>query len=200
MRILIADDDEISCLALGETLRQRGFEVVEAHDGCQAWQTLESNTPPPLAILDWMMPELDGVEICRRARQRPELQGLYLILLTARGSQEHLIAGLQAGADDYVRKPFDPEELDARIGVGVKCVRLQEELATRIHELEDALARIRQLQGLLPICAFCKKIRDDRQYWHQLEHYLSQHAPIQFTHGVCPECLCTQLAELGAQV
>src|SRR5450631_4235654 len=105
MRILIADDDDVSLMALEAMLRKRGHTVLTAGDGATAWQIMQDAEPPPLAILDWMMPGLDGVELCRRARAEPRLKTLYLMLLTSRGSREHLLEGLQAGANDYISKP-----------------------------------------------------------------------------------------------
>src|SRR3989442_11669124 len=135
-----------------------------------------------------MMPEIDGVEICRRARGRPDEGPLRFSLRTARGRKEDVIAGLQAGADDYITKPFDHEELRARVQVGVRIVELQTSLAARVAELEEALVRVRQLRGLLPICSYCKKIRDDQNYWQQVEQYVSTHSDVQFSHGICPDC------------
>ena len=188
MRLLIADDDEVLRLRLRALLTKRGFQVVPAADGEEAWSALQESDPPKIAILDWMMERTDGVELCRRIRATPALKGMYLILLTARESKDHVIEGLRAGANDYVTKPFDPEELHARVGVGVEVVRLQTELAERVKELEEALARVNQLQGLLPICAYCKSIRDDQDYWHDVEAYLARYAATQFSHGICPEC------------
>ena len=111
-----------------------------------------------------------------------------MVLLTARSSKADLVEGLEGGADDYVVKPFDREELRVRIQVGVRFVELQLNLAQRLHELQEALSQVKQLQGLLPICAYCKKIRDDNNYWQQIEVYVSEHSEAQFTHGVCPEC------------
>jgi response regulator RpfG family c-di-GMP phosphodiesterase len=99
------------------------------------------------------------------------------------------VAGLDAGADDYVVKPFDQEELRARVQVGIRVLKLQRSLADRVTELELALDRVNQLQGLLPICCYCKRIRDDRNYWHQVEAYIENHSDAQFSHGVCPECI-----------
>lgn len=187
MKILVAEDDLASRRVLETTLQKWGYDVVSVSDGAEAWAILSSEGAPPLAILDWMMPELDGIELCRRVReviQRPT----YIILLTARGSKEDIVVGLQSGADDYITKPFDREELRARLQVGVRIVMLQMELAERVAQLQEALARVKQLQGLLPICSYCKKIRDDQNYWIQVEQYIAAHSDAQFSHGICPEC------------
>ncbi len=188
MKILIAEDDAVSRRVLEATLARWGFEVTTTTNGTEAWEALAAGDAPRLAILDWMMPEIDGLEICRRARQRPGAGPLHIILLTARGRKEDVIAGLQAGADDYVTKPFDHEELRARVQVGVRLIELQSMLADRVVELEEALARVRQLRGLLPICSYCKKVRDDQNYWQQVEQYVSTHADVKFSHGICPDC------------
>lgn len=188
MRVLLADDDEVSILALQGLLTQRGFNVTTTTNGDEAWQILQGEDPPPLAVLDWMMPGLDGAEVCRRVRATPKLRGLYLILLTSRDSSAHVVAGLRAGANDYVTKPFQNDELEARLNVGRRVVELQAELAQRVQELENALAQVKQLQTLLPICSYCKKIRDDQNYWEQVDGYLLKHSEIRFSHGVCPEC------------
>ena len=188
MRILIAEDDAVSRRVLEATLVKWGFEVTTTTNGTEAWQVLVAEGAPKLAILDWMMPEIDGLEICRRIRQRPGAGPLHIILLTARGRKEDVIAGLQAGADDYVTKPFDHEELRARVQVGVRLIELQSMLADRVVELEEAIARVRQLRGLLPICSYCKKVRDDKNYWQQVEQYVSTHADVKFSHGICPDC------------
>jgi phosphoserine phosphatase RsbU/P len=188
MRILIADDDDVSRLELEALLTRHGHEVVAVADGTEAWEILQGEDPPRLAVLDWLMEQLDGVEVCRRVRERPALRSLYLILLTSRGDKEHILAGLQAGANDYVTKPFDRDELLARVRVGAQMLELQAELAARVHELEDALARVNQLQGLLPICSYCKSIRDDQNYWHQVDAYVKSHSEAEFSHGICPSC------------
>jgi phosphoserine phosphatase RsbU/P len=188
MRVLIADDDDVSRLELEALLTRHGHEVVAASDGAEAWELLRGEDPPRLAVLDWLMGEMDGVEVCRRARGRPGLRDVYLILLTSRGDKEHVLAGLQAGANDYVTKPFDRDELLARVRVGAKMIGLQAELAARVRELEGALASVRQLQGLLPICCYCKCIRDDKNYWHQVEAYVGSRSEAAFSHGICPGC------------
>ena len=188
MRILIAEDDAVSRRTLEVYLTRWRYEVVIATDGAEAWRVLEGNDAPKLSILDWMMPGMDGIEICRRVRELPRVTPSYLMLLTARGAHEDIIRGLDAGADDYVTKPFDHDELRARVRVGVRVAELQTNLADRVSELEGALAGVKQLQGLLPICCYCKKIRDDRNYWQQVEGYISDHSEAQFSHGVCPEC------------
>jgi sigma-B regulation protein RsbU (phosphoserine phosphatase) len=188
MKILIAEDDPVSRRVLEATLSKWGYEVMSTSNGREAWEALAAPDAPRLAILDWMMPEMDGIEVCRRARGRTEAGPLHILLLTARGRKEDVIAGLQAGADDYVTKPFDHEELRARVQVGQRIVELQTMLASRVAEMEEALARVRQLRGLLPICSYCKKVRDDRNYWQQVEQYVSTHSDVQFSHGICPDC------------
>jgi CheY-like chemotaxis protein len=188
MRILIADDDDVSRLELAALLTRHGHEVVAVADGTEAWEVLQGEDPPRLVVLDWLMEEMDGVEVCRRVRRRPELRNVYLILLTSRGDKEHILAGLQAGANDYITKPFDRDELLARVRVGGQMVGLQAELEARVQELEDALARVKQLQGLLPICSYCKSIRDDKNYWHQVDAYVRSHSEAEFSHGICPGC------------
>src|SRR5262249_50121163 len=143
---------------------------------------------PRLVVLDWMMPEMDGPEVCRLARERLREAPPYMILLTARESSRDTVTGLQSGADDYVCKPFDPDELRARVQVGCRVLDLQRSLAERVRELEAALAQVRQLRGLLPICCYCKKIRDDQNYWQQVEKYIGDHSEVRFSHGICPEC------------
>jgi len=173
---------------LEATLQKLGYVTVVAGNGAEAWTLLQDEDAPRLAILDWMMPGMDGPEVCRRARAAPRTPPPYIILLTTRDSRADVVAGLDAGADDYMAKPFDREELRARVGVGVRIVELQQSLADRLRDLEDALARVKQLQGLLPICSYCKKIRDDGNYWNQVETYISAHSGAQFSHGICPDC------------
>jgi DNA-binding response OmpR family regulator len=188
MRVLLADDDAVPRCLLQAALTEWGYEVEAVADGERAWQILQAEGAPKLAVLDWVMPGLDGVEVCRRLRARPAAAPVYAILLTARDSKADVVAGLRAGANDYVTKPFDRAELQARVQVGRTVVELQHNLAARVRELEDALAQVRQLQGLLPICSYCKKIRDDNNYWQQVESYLGAHSGARFSHGICPDC------------
>ena len=188
MKILVAEDDAVSRRMLEVSLEKWGYAVVVAVDGAEAWRVLQDHDPPDLAILDWMMPAMDGIEVCRKARESLHGRPIYIILLTARGSRVDLVTGLEAGADDYITKPFDAGELRARVSVGARVVELQKGLATRVQELEEALTRVKQLQGLLPICSYCKKIRDDRNYWQQVDSYIAGHSAVQFSHGICPDC------------
>lgn len=188
MRILIAEDDAVPRRLLETTLTKWGYEVISTADGTQALEALSRPDAPSLAILDWMMPGLDGAEVCRRVRSLKTDRLLYIVLLTSKGRKEDIVQGLTAGADDYVVKPFDRSELKARINVGERILRLQAELAARVKELELALTNVKLLQGLLPICCYCKKIRNDQNYWQQVDTYISDHSEAQFTHGICPEC------------
>jgi signal transduction histidine kinase len=144
MKILVADDNLFYRNVLNATLQERGYEVVSVTDGDAAWQHLQQPEAPPLALLDWMMPRLTGLEVCRRLRA--QARPTYLILLTARGSKENLVTALQGGADDYIHKPFDRDELHARLQVGLRIVGLQTSLAARVQELEQALSVARKLE------------------------------------------------------
>jgi sigma-B regulation protein RsbU (phosphoserine phosphatase) len=174
VRILIADDERMTTMMLSRTLEDWGFEVTVADDGASAWACITGDDPPALAIVDWMMPGLEGIELCRRIRETPPPAPIYLILLTSRTSRSDLVAGLEAGADDYLTKPFDPVELRARIHVGQRTLGL--------------MASIKRLSGLLPICSYCKRIRSDQNYWEQVESYVTEHSDARFSHGICPDC------------
>lgn len=188
MRILIAEDDPVSRRLLEATLRRWGHEVVITCDGAVAWRELQQAEAPKLVILDWMMPEVDGAELCRRIRATPNGASFYLLLLTAKGEKTDIVTGLEAGADDYLVKPFDREELRVRLRSGVRVLELQDALRERVRELERAISQVKTLQGILPICSYCKKIRDDANYWLQVESYVSKHTEVQFSHGICPGC------------
>jgi phosphoserine phosphatase RsbU/P len=199
MKVLVADDSVALRGSLEAMLVSWGYEVVTAGDGIAAWEQFRQMEPPRVSILDWMMPGLDGVELCRRVRSHAGLESTYIILLTARMDQEDIITGLEGGADDYLTKPVNREELRARVNTGRRIAELQQSLTDRVRDLEAALSNVRQLQGLLPICTYCKKIRDDQNYWQQVERYIGSHAGVQFSHGICPECydqLWRQEAEL----
>jgi len=188
MKVLIAEDDSISRRLLQAALVKWGYDVVVTTDGREAWKILQAADPPTLLILDWLMPQMDGIEICREARKSEALKSAYIILLTSRGSKQDIVQGLEAGADDYVTKPFDHGNLRARDQVGARVIGLQKALAERVHQLEEAMNSVKTLQGLLPICCYCKKIRDDGNYWHRVETYIAGHANVRFSHGICPDC------------
>jgi len=189
MKILIAEDDFTSRRILEILLLQWGYEVTVTSNGAEAWEVLQKEDAPPLVILDWMMPGKDGREICTliRGKQNSEVPH-YVILLTSKSYKEDIVTAFEAGADDYITKPFDREELKARIKVGERIVSLQNTLAKQVKELQEALNHIKTLQGILPICSYCKKIRDDGNYWQLLENYISTHSMAQFSHSICPDC------------
>ena len=196
-RVLVADDDRMARRLVEAALTSAGYPFVSMGDGVAAREALTAQDGPDVALLDWMMPGLSGPEVCRQVREIPRPVSPYLILLTSRDGVPDIVAGLDAGADDYIVKPFRPEELRARVGVGARMVALQRDLLDRMKELQAALASEHQLQGLLPICAYCKKIRNDQNYWQQVETYVTQHSAAQFTHSICPECKGKVLVEIS---
>ena len=174
VKILIAEDEPLSRRLLQHVLTEHGHEVIVTSDGVQAWEVLQADDAPHLAVVDWMMPGLTGLQLCNLVHEAPDADLKYLILLTAKGEKADIVRGLAAGANDYVTKPFDKDELRARVEVGVRVIQLQIRLADRIRELQEALAHVNQLKGIIPICAQCKKIRDDQNYWQRVEKYIAK--------------------------
>jgi DNA-binding response OmpR family regulator len=174
MKILIAEDDPVSAKILQFTLENCGHRVVVARDGAEAWDIF--NKEPVRAIVsDWMMPELDGLELCQKIRGRPKTDYTYFILLTAiHTGRDNLRKAMEAGVDDFLTKPLDREGIMMRLRV-----------AERIIEFTT---QIRQLKELIPICMYCKKVRDDGNYWQAVESYIAQHTGSNFSHGICPDC------------
>jgi len=170
MRILIAEDDCTTRTVLAGMLKKSGHEVVETINGAAAWDALQQPDAPALAILDWMMPEMDGPEVIRRVRALQTNRPPHIIMLTIRGEKADIIAGLEAGANDYLAK-------------------MQDSLASKVEELRQALDQIKTLRGIVPICVSCKKIRDDQGYWNQVEVYVRDHTEAEFSHSLCQECM-----------
>ena len=198
MRVLIADDDATLRFGLTAQLQKWGYEPVVCEDGIAARAVLAGEAPPRLAILDWSMPGADGVALCREIRATPSLASLYVVLLTARDRLDEMVSGLEQGADEYIVKPFEWDVLRARLQSGARIAQLQHSLAQRVTELQNALATVKQLSGLLPICAYCKRIRRDDNYWQQLETYIAEHSEADFSHGVCPPCLEKAKKDFGS--
>jgi len=173
MQVLIAEDEAVSSQVLEAVLRAQGHEVTATADGAEAWGTWQISQPR-VVISDWLMPEMDGLELCRRIRSRRQERYTYFILLTARSGKRNYLAAMDAEVDDFLTKPVDPDELSARLRVAERILGLREEL----HILE----------GLLPICSYCKRIRNDREEWGSLEAYIEKRSHAEFSHGICPDC------------
>jgi phosphoserine phosphatase RsbU/P len=186
--ILIAEDSAVTRHLLESHLTNWGYRARSTENGADAWVQLQQENAPRLVILDWMMPEMSGVEVIRQIRAQRNRSYTYIILLTGNTTSEDLAVGFAAGADDYIFKPFDEVVLRARIQAGERILKLEQTLAGKIAELETALTQVKLLKELLPICMFCKKIRDDNDYWQQIEVYLHQQTGTDFSHGICPDC------------
>ena len=183
MNILIADDDPTSRIVLAATLKKLQHQITVAKDGAEAW-TVFQNGEVPLLISDMVMPHVDGLELCRRIRAAKRPKYTYIILLTSVGGKSGYLVGMRAGADDFINKPFDEEQLAARLVVAERILNLQ--------------SQVNQLSGLLPICCVCKKVRDDQNYWQQVEAYISKRTDARFSHGYCPDCFKKAMQELEA--
>jgi CheY-like chemotaxis protein len=186
-RILIVDDVPANIQLIANMLSKEAFQISAALSGAQALGMVE-RVQPDLVLLDVTMPVMDGFETCRQLKALPVTAEVPVIFLTGRASEEDVLRGFEAGGVDYVSKPFSHPELMARVQTHLRLRRLVEVERRQRLELQASMAQIKQLSGLLPICARCKCIRDDQGYWSQLEQYLSDHADVAFTHGICPAC------------
>jgi phosphoserine phosphatase RsbU/P len=204
MTILIADDLETNRKLVRVSLKAEGYDLVDVTNGREALDFLHAATTPVVGLIDWEMPEIDGVEVCRRARERKDAPPLFLILLTIRDNQKDIVRGLSNGANDYVTKPFDYAELLARVKIGVNIVELQQKLLLQNEELRQMLDQVYFLSGFLLVCSYCQKIRDAHDHWEKADAYMSQHSANHFSHGICPDCykehIVPQLTELGISV
>jgi DNA-binding response OmpR family regulator len=186
VKILVAEDDVVSQKVLKLNLERLGHEVVTANDGAAAWVAFDRE-PVRIVVSDWMMPEIDGLGLCERVRGRAATEYTYFILLTAKTGKENYQLAMQTGVDDFLSKPLDRDELVNRLRVAERILGFT--------------TQIRQLKSLLPICAYCRKIRDDQNYWQQIESYIHQHTGSDFSHSICPECYETVVKpELAALV
>jgi len=212
--ILIVDDDPITRLLLKNMLQSDGYAAIsEADSGETALVRLDAQVPD-LILLDIQMPGLEGYDVCRIIRETHPSADIPIVMITGTEleSDKALTASFEAGATDFISKPIRPLELLARVrtALSIKTARdrLKEELDLRtraerekertIAELREALQTIKTLNGLLPICMSCKKIRDDGGYWSQLESYISDHSGAEFSHSICPECTADYMRKLEA--
>lgn len=200
-RILLVDDEPINIQVLASALKN-SYEIISAQSGVEAIMLVKEQKPD-LIILDVMMPGLSGYDVCRSIKSDPTFSDIPVIFLTAIDTHDGARQGLEAGGIDYLTKPVDLDLLKLRVQNHLESkdrndlLKEQRDLLIRQkEELEAALARVRQLEGIIPICSYCKKIRDDQNSWQQLETYISQHSEAMFSHGICPDCFETQMANI----
>ena len=179
LKILIADDDATARSFFRAALRKLDHDCVVTSNGREAWEAFRVNQPS-LVLADWVMPELSGLELCRMIRAENRPRYTYVILVTALSGKGSYLEGMEAGADDFVTKPFDLDEMAARLRVAQRIISLQTE--------------IKQLHGLLPVCSYCRRIRDEQDAWSTLEDYLAQRTEVTLSHSICPSCYHTKIA------
>ncbi|MCK5064442.1 MAG: response regulator transcription factor [Candidatus Fermentibacteraceae bacterium] len=196
MRILIVDDDLSTRSTLASILIKCGHDVEMVSSGEEAWTVISQPDAPRLILLDWLMPGMNGLDLLKRIRSMDGDNPFYIIMLTVKDNKEDIVEGLDCGTDDYITKPFYPEELRARINAGQRIIEMQSRLMSQANDLRNSLDHIKTLQGILPICSFCKKVRNDKNYWHQLEDYISTHTEAMVTHSICPECMQIHYPEI----
>jgi len=195
IKVLVVEDDPFFQRVLAKRLQAEGYQVFSAGDGRAGMKAIVS-FEPDLVISDWMMPEVDGLELCQSVKTGLKEAAPYFILLTAKGEISNKLLALDTGADDYLVKPCDQGELMARVRAGLRIVILSQELRAAAEglrvanaELQSARAEVERISHeLLPICAFCRKVRDADGHWHTLEEYVARLSQTDFTHGICPPC------------
>ena len=204
-KVLVVDDVPLNIRMLTSVLSSHAFEIQAATSGREALELLEEQRPD-LILLDYVMPDLDGLAVCRAIKARPEIADIPVIFLTVKADMATIVGAFKGGAVDYLTKPFNPEELLARVNTHVQLKQARDherELTERaralVEELQAALAQIHQLKGLIPICARCKKVRDDSGFWRQVEEYISRRSEATFSHGLCPDCIERDFPEVVAQ-
>jgi len=173
MKLLIVEDDDESRDVLKALLELDGHDVTAAWNGIKGWQAFQSGEFS-VVLSDWLMPEMDGLELCRRIRASDRPSYSYIILVTALHGKPSYLQGMAAGADDFVSKPLDPDELKARLIVAERIIGVQN--------------RVKHLEGILPTCMYCKQIRDEQNQWIGIESYISKRSRASFSHGICPSC------------
>jgi len=185
--VMVVDDTPANLNLLQKMLLDKGYRVLAFPDGKMALAAAAKH-PPDIILLDINMPEMNGFEVCERLKADAVLKEIPVIFISALIETEDKIKAFALGGVDYVTKPFQFEEVNSRVETHLRLRRQQLELEEERRRLQQALDEIRTLRGILPICAYCKKIRDDKGYWSQVEKYVSDHTEAKFTHGICPTC------------
>lgn len=186
--IMVVDDIPANLKLLGDMLGERGYRVRSFTSGVPAFTAAAMN-PPDLVLLDINMPGMNGFEVCERLKADAGLKEIPVIFISSLGETLDKVRAFGVGGVDYITKPFDLTEVEARIKTHLELRRQKLELTSKVEELRAALEQIKTLRGMLPICANCKKIRNDQGYWKQVEVYIAEHSDVTFTHGICPDCL-----------
>ena len=186
--VLVVDDVNLNLKVVGKLLSKNGYKVSAAPTGKKALNLLKK-IEPDLILLDIMMPGIDGFEVCEKIKNKEKTQDIPVIFLTGKNEEEDIAKGFAAGGVDYITKPFNKSELLARVNSHVELKKSKEKLQALNEELQEKLDKIQKLKGLVPICANCKKIRDDSGYWQEVEGYISDHSETEFSHGLCPDCM-----------
>jgi len=190
VKILIAEDEFTTRMMVQVCLENWGYRVDSVTNGGEAWELLKKPDSANIAILDWEMPGLDGVEVCRRLKELEVEIPVYVILLTARDSNTDIVKGFDAGADDYMTKPFNDDELRARVLVAERLVRTQTSLSESVVELKDALNQLEILESGVEVCGQCRNIFNPYEgRWNSLEDVFNQEADQRFVVRVCPDCM-----------
>ncbi|AEJ18461.1 response regulator [Gracilinema caldarium] len=185
--VVIVDDIQENVRILHHALREQPYSFAIAYSGNELLRILETY-PVTLILLDVMLPDIDGFTLAKQILADERYKEIPIIFVTARAEQEDKLRGFEAGGVDYVSKPFDSREILQRVRTHVNLRLAMEEQKRLNRELQEALDRVKKLEGIIPICSSCKKIRSDEGYWTQVEQYISEHTGVMFSHSLCPDC------------
>jgi DNA-binding response OmpR family regulator len=197
IKILIVDDDPDVLSATARVVKNAGYTAMQASSG-EAAMTIAREQKPDIILLDVILPDIMGTALCRQIKGDPRTADIFVLLTSGmKTASDQQADGLDAGADGYIARPISNRELTARINAMIRILNAERERDQVIEDLRQTLAKVRQLSRLLPICMHCKKIRDDKGYWNELEIYIRENTDTEFSHSICRECAETHYPGLN---
>jgi PleD family two-component response regulator len=197
--VLIVDDVPRNIKVLGDILRTKDCRIAVATSGSQALEMVKK-VLPDLILLDVMMPDMDGFSVCKILKESSQTRDIPVIFLTVKTEINDIVQGLEIGAVDYISKPFNATELLARVYTHLELKKARDREKELIKKLKEALSQVKQLSGLLPICARCKNIRDDKGYWQSVEEFITDHSEAHLSHSLCPKCVTELYPDIADKI
>lgn len=196
IKVLIVDDDPDVLFATSRVAASENCNVLTASNGQECLGMVKRHLPD-LVLLDVVLPDKDGYEVCNEIKSDPDLAGIHVIMISGmKTSPDEKVNGLDTGADDFIARPISNRELKAKINAMTRILTAERERDRLVLRLQEALDEIKQIKGLIPICSHCKKIRDDKGFWNQIEAFVEENSKAEFSHGICPDCAREQYPDV----